>query len=171
MHTEEIISGLERNKIVFQAILENRGKGEYCFKPSPDQWCMLEVVCHLVDEEKEDFRTRVDLVLANPAQQLPKFNPLAWVTDRDYMAQDFNKKRDEFLSEREASLDWLRSLQNPKWANAFDHPKLGKLSARLFLTNWLAHDYIHIRQINRLSYQYLSSKTEDRLDYAGNFKP
>jgi hypothetical protein len=44
---------------------------------------------------------------------------------------------------------------------------LGRLSAGTFLSNWLAHDYLHIRQIIRLKYQYLQRQTRESLDYAG----
>jgi hypothetical protein len=29
------------------------------------------------------------------------------------------------------------------------------MSAEMFLANWLAHDYLHIRQLIRLRYHYL----------------
>jgi hypothetical protein len=170
MDFDRIIQRLQSNKDVFAGLLRDRTEKEYLFKPSPDQWCMLEVICHLVDEEKEDFRTRVDLVLANPKQELPKFNPINWVTERDYLGQNFNEKLEEFITERQASIDWLMSLQKPDWTNTYNHPALGPMSAGLFLSNWLAHDYIHIRQINRLSYAYLQSLSEIDLAYAGNFK-
>jgi hypothetical protein len=41
------------------------------------------------------------------------------------------------------------------------------MSARLFLHNWLAHDYLHIRQINRLKFAYLKAHSDISLDYAG----
>jgi hypothetical protein len=36
--------------------------------------------------------------------------------------------------------------------------------------SWLAHDFIHIRQINRLHYEYLTAiKGEFSTDYAGKW--
>ena len=43
------------------------------------------------------------------------------------------------------------------------------MSAKLFLTNWLAHDYLHIRQIIRYQYHYLKESTAIDLGYAGNW--
>ena len=150
MDIDQVIKGLKRNKGVFAALLENRTEEEYRFKPSQQQWCMLEVICHLLDEEREDFRTRVKLILANPEQELPKFNPLDWVHERNYLDQNFRIILERFIEEREVSIAWLTNLHNPNWENAYNHPKLGPLTAEFFLTNWLAHDYIHIQQINRL---------------------
>lgn len=171
MDHHKIIQQLTDNQSVFKALLSNRTEEEVKWKPEPDQWSMLEVICHLVDEEKEDFRTRVEYVLRDPNDPLPMFNPLQWVTERNYYGQDFESKVTEFLDERTYSIKWLRSLKNPDWQNAYHHPKMGPMSAELFLANWLAHDHIHIRQINRLSYQYIIHKTGIDLSYAGNFKP
>ena len=33
------------------------------WKLSPEQWSILEVINHLYDEERQDFRTRLDLTL------------------------------------------------------------------------------------------------------------
>jgi hypothetical protein len=49
------------------------------------------------------------------------------------------------------------------------HPELGMLRAKIFLANWLAHDYLHIRQIIRYQFEYLKVKTEVDLNYAGNW--
>jgi hypothetical protein len=170
MDHNQIIRRLDDNQFIFKSLLRNRSKEEVKWKPDPNQWCMLEVVCHLLDEEKKDFRTRVEYVLRDPTDPLPMFDPIKSVTDRKYIEQDFETKAKEFLLERSNSINWLRSVRKPAWKNEYQHPKLGPMSAELFLINWLAHDHIHIRQINRLSYQYLNSTTNIDLSYAGNFK-
>ena len=38
------------------------------------------------------------------------------------------------------------------------------------LTSWLAHDFIHVRQLNRLHRQYLAAELSDcSLGYAGHW--
>jgi hypothetical protein len=164
-----IISRLSQNSSVLKAQLQSKLSEEYTFKPTPDKWCMLEVLCHLVDEEKEDFRTRVEYVLRDPNEQLPMFDPTQWPASRNYMGQDYAAKLAEYLDERAKSVAWLESLVDPQWENAYQHPKLGPLSAEMFLANWLAHDYIHIRQLNRLAFGYLQHQSGTDLSYAGNF--
>lgn len=44
------------------------------------------------------------------------------------------------------------------------------MSRELMLANWLAHDYLHIRQINFTLWSYLDQKTSSTgLDYAGKW--
>ncbi len=169
MNEQQIIAEIARNRYVFEWLLVSLDESLFRWKPAPDQWCLLEVVCHLYDEEREDFRARVKHCLENPELPLSPIDPVGWVTSRKYVEQDFDAKLSAFLSEREESIKWLRSLKNPPWENTHDHPKLGKMSANKFLSNWLAHDHIHIRQINRIKREYLDQTTEDSLDYAGDW--
>ncbi|MCX2679802.1 DinB family protein [Galbibacter sp. EGI 63066] len=164
-----IINQLSKNKAVFKDLLSVVDEDMALWKPTPEKWCLLEVVCHLYDEEREDFRARTKHVLEIPTAPLPSINPQGWVTLRNYIGQDYNQKLNCFLNEREQSVQWLNSLKNVNWQNAYEHSKFGDMTAQMFLCNWLAHDYFHIRQINRLKYQYLKYLTSEDLQYAGNW--
>lgn len=167
MDHEHLFHQLSRHLAVFRDLLEGLGPEETRWRPAPDKWCLLEVVCHLHDEEREDFRGRLRHVLATPESPLPPIDPPGWVTSRRYMEQDFTTMLQKFLAERDASVDWLWKLVDPPWQNVHEHPKMGPLTAEHFLVNWVAHDMHHIRQINNLRYGYLASISERSLDYAG----
>lgn len=165
----QVIEELKRNKNIFEGLLNGLSKTQYLWKPSPDKWCQLEIVCHLYDEESEDFRARTKHVLENYELPLPAIDPVGWVAERKYIEQDFNQKLTDFLKERERSVKWLESLENPNWDNFYKHPLFGEMTAGMFLANWLAHDYIHIRQIIKLKYAYLERKSSENLTYAGEW--
>jgi hypothetical protein len=166
---EFIINALERNKTVFNVLLSCRDPFEYSWKQEPGKWNLLEIACHLYDEEREDFRARVKQVLDDPELPFPKIDPVSWVTERNYSGQDYSKILNDFLEERDVSINWLRSLKQPKWENAYMHPKVGPVSANLLLSNWLAHDYLPQRQIIKLKYDHLKFISGEKLDYAGNW--
>ena len=167
MKHQKIIQELSRNKDIFNGLLKGLSKEEYLWKFDTNKWCLLEIVCHLFDEEREDFRTRTKLVLQDPKLPLPSFDPTDWPQDRAYIQQNYNDKVFSFLNERDQSIDWLQSLKDPQWTNAYQHPKFGAMSASLFLANWLAHDYLHIRQVLTLKYKYLEQLSRESLNYAG----
>ncbi len=164
-----IIRSLERNKKIFIALLIELPSEEYLWRQAPGKWSLLEILCHLRDEEVEDFRTRVRYVLEDPSQTLPPIDPVGWVQERKYIEQNYRTVLNSFIDERERSVNWLRSLTEPKWDNSFLHPKFGPMSAKLFLSNWLAHDLLHIRQINKLRFDYLKHISTEDLSYAGNW--
>lgn len=163
------IQSFSNNKRIFESLLSKLSSKEILWKPSPEKWCPLEIICHLFDEEVEDFRTRVHHVLETPDHTPPPVNPVQWVTERDYLNQDFHQKLNAFLLERENSILWLKSLKQPSWDNAYLHPKLGPMTAKYFLVNWLAHDQLHIKQILRLKYDYLRTVSGENLEYAGQW--
>ena len=169
MNYQYIINEHSRNKNVFKGLLSGLTEELYLWRPGSDKWCLLEIICHLYDEEQEDFKARTKQVLSTPELALPPINPTEWVLGRSYIKQDYLTSLSKFISEREQSILWLQSLKNPKWDNAFHHPKFGKMTAMLFLSNWLAHDYIHIRQIITLKFNYLKQHANEPLDYAGNW--
>lgn len=169
MSHSAIVRELDRNKSVFRALLTGLDEPEYTWKQTPEKWSLLEIICHLCDEEREDFRFRLNHVLMNPEEPMPSINPPLWVTERNYAAQDYEKKIQEFVQEREKSIEWLKTLESANWSNAYQHPKLGPLPAEMFLANWLAHDYLHIRQITKLKYDNLAATSGQDLSYAGGW--
>jgi len=169
MRQDRIIQGLEDNIAVFNGLFSGMTEREYLWRNTKGKWNLLEILCHLFDEEREDFRTRVALVLSNPDTPLPKIDPEGWVKARSYEKQDFELKLDEFIQERKNSVEWLHSLKEPKWENAYQHPNFGALSAKMFLANWLAHDLLHIRQVLKIKYDYLKIASKQNLLYAGDW--
>lgn len=169
MKADMIIQQLEANRLVFQSLLTGREADEYNFKPDPQSWSILEILCHLLDEEREDFRTRVRNTLTTPLKQPPPIDPVGWVMSRNYAKQLYTERLESFMTERRSSVKWLKSLDNPSWNNSFKHPVAGAMTAYSLLANWLAHDYHHIRQINRRLYEYLKEKSKANLGYAGEW--
>ncbi len=169
MNVSYIIQELTRNKNVFKSIFENANEQLYKWKPAPNKWCLLEIICHLHDEEREDFRARIQHTFENPEQVMEPIDPVGWVLKRQYIEQDYELVLEKFLAERDKSVEWLTGLQDVKWNNVYHHSQLGDISAAMFLSAWLAHDYLHIRQITRTKYLYLQSATGHDLSYAGKW--
>lgn len=169
MDRTHLIDQMVRHAEVFSAMLTGLTTGEIRWKPAPEKWCALEIICHLYDEEREDFRARLKSVLETPDQPFGKIDPPAWVTERKYMEQDHSALLEKFLNERDRSVMWLCGLKEPPWTNAYLHPTVGPVSCDLLLMNWVAHDLHHVRQLNNLRYGYLASISTVSLDYAGKW--
>ena len=164
-----VIEQLQQSKTVLNDLLRDIKEDMFLWKQTPEKWCLLEIVCHLYDEEREDFKFRTQWVLNKPGETPPPFNPVIWVTERNYIEQNYNQVLNKFINEREQSITWLNALKNPKWGNYYVHPKKGNLTAKFFLTNWLAHDYLHIRQITKLKFDYLEHQSDANIAYAGTW--
>ncbi|MFT5765897.1 MAG: hypothetical protein ACI8VT_003142 [Saprospiraceae bacterium] len=169
MDYKHLFDTLDHNKAIFQNLLEDQDQVAYLWRPDPEHWCLLEIACHLYDEEREDFRLRLKTVLETPGQLPPLNDPVGWVKERKYIDRNYDIMVHKFLEERTQSVEWLRSFSNPQWDNYYEHPQWGKITAHHFIANWLAHDYLHIRQITRLKYNFLKEISGENLEYAGDW--
>jgi hypothetical protein len=108
-------------------------------------------------------------VLHRPGQHPPPIDPQGWVTERAYNARDPRASLDAFLREREASLAWLQNLHNSDW-DAEYRADWGVMRAGDLLCAWLAHDHLHLRQLNELHYAYQALQAAPySVDYAGEW--
>lgn len=170
MNIDYYISRLETNARVFEQLISGIGPEQGSWKPAADKWSILEVINHLYDEEREDFRARLKNTLDDPSKEWDPISPVEWVTERKYSERDLNQSFQNFVTERADSIEWLRSVSGPKWSNSYSHSS-GAISAGDLICSWAAHDLIHIKQITRLHYDYLTRLSAPYSpDYAGGWK-
>lgn len=152
MDTGAIIRRLDSFPAALRAAVAGVTADEARWKPPHPKypagaWSILEIVCHLGDEEVDDFRTRLSSTLRDPAAQWPAIDPEGWAVARRYNDRDLGESVVRFVAERKSSVDWLRSLSNPDWTAAHQHPRFGPIRAGDLLVSWAAHDALHLRQI------------------------
>ena len=149
MNATESLTHLARFPKILTALVDGMDDSIWRRKPASGNWSILEIVCHLRDEECEDFRTRLECTLADPIQNWPTIDPVAAAITRDYQGQSPAKVLREFLAERERSLRWLTSHDIFPLERAYSHPKIGPIAAGELLASWAAHDLLHVRQITK----------------------
>lgn len=140
------------------------------WKPPSQNWSILEIVCHLVDEEVEDFRRRVQMTLEDPSQEWASINPEIWAVERKYNEQNLQEKVQAFVAERTKSIDWLEGLSGADWNKAYQHKHFGPMRAGDLLVAWTAHDQLHVRQIAKRKFELVRRDAGDYVaDYAGDW--
>ena len=170
MRLDRIVERLQANAGIVSALAGHVSDEQAGWKPAPDKWSIVEVVTHLADEEVEDFRTRVDFTLHRPGEGWPAIDPRGWVDERAYRDQPLKESLARFLRNRAESLAWLGTLDSPDWTSAHQPPGLEPITAGDLLISWVGHDFIHIRQLNRLHREFfLRSVPEFSADYAGRW--
>jgi hypothetical protein len=144
----------------FRMLLDGVSGDQARWKPAPEKWSVLELTNHLYEEEFLDFRVRVEFTLLHPGREWPPWDPVGAVTDRAYNSRDFTESKQDFFDERRKSVDWLKGLESPGWDRVYSHPKIGELRAGDLLAAWLAHDYLHLRQLSDLLLEYTKSQAQ-----------
>ena len=159
MKPEELIAALRCSGAALAASFADVSELELRWKPSPDKWSLLEILCHVCDEERDDFRHRLALTLEDPDQDWPPIDPEGWVAQRNYNRAEPHVMLAMFKEERMASLNWLSGLTVDDWSLAHEHP-LGSLAAGDLLSAWVAHDLLHTRQAAWTRLQWLREAAE-----------
>ena len=171
MDIRPVVTRLRFNAEVVRAQTAGLSDAQARWRPGPDQWSILEVVCHLADEEVRDFRTLLDLLLHAPDDPWPSVDPEAWAREERYRERSLAPELARFQAERARSLAFLEGLEAPSWSNGHVRPDGASIRAADMLASWVAHDLIHVRQINRLHRQYLEAELLPGCDpaYAGRW--
>ena len=139
-------------------------------QPAAGKWSIHEILAHLADEERNDFRARIDAMLHRPGEPWPAIDPQRTVREGNFNEKTLDALRTDFLLERQKSLAWLAGLHDANWSASYHHPKMGDFTAASMLCAWAAHDMLHLRQIERVLFGHLQQSTSpDRTDYAGEW--
>lgn len=169
MDLQYLIPQMETTAQTIRSLVSGWSDEEARWRPDEASWSVLEVVNHLLDEEREDFRARVDLILHRPGETWFPIDPEGWVMERGYNRRGLKKSLQDFLTAREESLDWLRSLESPEWDRRFEAP-FGRIRAGDVMAAWAAHDLLHTRQLVELKWTCLAHQIEPYdVRYAGEW--
>lgn len=169
MEFNTLYQELQNSTEMIRALLLGITQDEAIIKPNPESWSILEVVCHLHDEEREDFREHVDFILHRQQEEWHRIDPQSWVMERKYNEQTFTAMQEKFFAERKQSLDWLTEMSNSDWETTYTS-RYGTTSAGEMLACWIAHDNLHIRQLVELRRNRIESITKpSNLEYAGDW--
>lgn len=169
MKFETLYGELEKSTEMIRTLLAGITQEESRIRPEESSWSILEVLCHLYDEEREDFRTHLDSILHRPDEEWAPYDPQGWVTERNYNEQDFAAMQEKFFAERKRSLQWLRGLPDASWETPHIS-SFGSSTAGDMLASWVAHDNLHLRQLVELRRARIEAICQPyRIEYAGKW--
>jgi len=115
--------------------------------PAPGEWCVKEVVGHLIEAERRGFAGRIRQILERESPELETWDQDAVARARRDCERELAGLLDEFAAEREASVALVRGLRPADLPRGGQHPKVGSLAVADLLHEWVHHDRNHIRQI------------------------
>jgi len=170
MDADACIAALDANAVAIAALARAMPADAVRVRPTPMDWSALDVLNHLGDEEREDFRTRLDAALRESPTMVPPIDPAGWVEARAYATRDYEESLARFLVERQQSLRWLRGLVAPDWSHTCLLPSGQHIRAGDLLAAWVAHDLLHLRQLVAVQYHaHAHAVAPYHVAYAGDW--
>jgi len=137
---------LPRAPVVLAGLVGGLDAAGWRARPAPAEWAPVEIVCHLRDEETEDFGARVRLIVEGGERFTP-IDPERWAVERRYLEDDGPAALAAFEARRAASLAFLASAAPERLVAAVALGRSGPLSGLDILAAWVAHDRLHLAQL------------------------
>ncbi len=115
--------------------------------PDPDEWSLIQTVCHLLESETKVQRWRLQKIRAETNPFLS--NPLPPPGPREAIPCDESgwSGAYRFAEERKKTIDWLSTLQPEDWTRPARHSVFGPTNLLEMAHFTAQHDRLHINQI------------------------
>ena len=114
--------------------------------PAPGEWCVKDVLGHLIEAERRGFAGRIRLMLEADNLLLERWDPTAVAAARHDCAKPATALLEELAALRTDSAALVGRLTARELDRAGRHPVVGLLRVGDLLQEWVHHDGNHVRQ-------------------------
>lgn len=116
-------------------------------EPTPEDWAINEIICHLRDTDSEIHRVQLNLMIEKIGAFIPRPNASIWANERKYLNIDGHTALKEFTVARKHNLETLRRLELSIWSRKARHAIFGPTSFVEVVGFIADHDRAHIQQV------------------------
>ena len=110
--------------------------------PAEGEWCVKEVLAHLLLSERTGFSGRIAEILATDEPRLRSTGNAEPACGRS-----LEEMLAEFRRQRAKSVEQVASLRESDLARGGVHERVGRLTVNDLLHEWVHHDRAHLKQI------------------------
>jgi hypothetical protein len=143
----EITHFLRATTLTLAAELAAAPASVLAWHPGPGEWCVKDVIGHIIEAERRGFAGRIRIILAGADPQLEGWDQNEVSRARRDCERDGGELLRELSTLRADSLGVVGSLAEADLARGGHHPKVGYLTVGDLLNEWVHHDRNHVRQI------------------------
>jgi FMN phosphatase YigB (HAD superfamily) len=143
---EAIRATLVSTPAVLQGLTSGLNSETWAHEPTPNDWAMIELACHLRDTEREVHHLQIKTLLNESKPFVPRPDAAVWAKQRKYLNEDGPAAVRDFATARLASLDSLKDLSPEVWAREARHAIFGPTNFMEIVGFMAEHDRMHIQQ-------------------------
>jgi hypothetical protein len=115
--------------------------------PTPGEWCVKEVLGHLIEAERRGFAGRIRIILDGRDPRLETWDQNAVAAARRDCQRDARALLAELAAMRQDGARLVEGLSPADLARGGHHPTVGYLRVGDLLSEWVHHDRNHVKQI------------------------
>lgn len=156
---QSLIQSLEDTPQIVQQLTNNLQDEQRTWKPSAEEFSVLENVCHLADLEREGYGVRITKLITEDAPLMQDFDGGRVARERDYNRQDFSTALRDFTGAREEALRTVRALSTEQLERSGTLEGAGTITLSRLLEMMREHDHSHLEELRSLR-ERLSKESE-----------
>jgi len=130
----------------FEAELTALPEAIASWHPAPGEWCVKEVIGHVIEAERRGFAGRIREILAAHEPRLETWDQVGVARERGDCDGALAGLLSELSQLRAGSLELVKALRPADLERGGDHVTVGHLTVRDLLYEWVHHDRNHLRQ-------------------------
>jgi hypothetical protein len=143
----ELIGALATAPRAIAAVAEGLDPDALRWRPEAGEWCVTEVMAHLLDLEDTLFLPRLRRIAAEDRPTFEAFDVDAWARGRDHRARDFAADLAAFARARAATIRFLEGLPRGATERLGLSGHFGPVSLAQYATHAADHDLEHLGQM------------------------
>ena len=118
----------------------------WAHEPTPDDWSMTELVCHMRDTEREIHHMQIKLFKEQNEPFIPRPDTSVWASQRDYLHENGKAALKEFNDARRETLALLQNIEKKEWGRKARHAIFGPTNFLEVISFIADHDRMHVQQ-------------------------
>lgn len=149
MNREEIADYLRQVPDLINEAIHGLGDDKLRWRPSPDEWSILEVCCHLRDAA--DFEgQRIRRLVEEDGPTLEPYDQEVLAQERNYEGDDPRRVRIALRAFWGGLAYQLEGLSDEDWERGGTHPEIGPVTVRSRAEAEVEHARAHLKQIKAI---------------------
>ncbi len=149
MDRSDILSTLRALPDELGTVCEGLSYDEFCWRPSPEEWSILEACCHLRDVAQVEG-TRIQRLAEEENPTLSPYDQEALVRKRDCQGDDPLRARIAIRAYWGGLAYQLEQLSEEQWQRRGLYPEDGPATIRSRAELIAEHAHLHLAQIRAL---------------------
>jgi len=145
LSTAQVVALLESTCALIEGEVTALADAGANWHPAPGEWCVNEVLGHLIEAERRGFAGRIrDIIAGKPLHAWDQAAVAHERRDCDRVALSLWM---EFMGLRHDSVAMVHALTPAELEKSGEHPNVGTLRVGDLLHEWIYHDRNHTKQL------------------------
>ena len=147
MDLSEVASILRATPQTLHALLNGIDQDVLTWRPAPGEWCINEVVGHLIEADRQSFMIRIKGMLEAEHYEIQAVDADEIAAQRRDNERDAFDLIDELERQRETCAELVSALSPEDLERSGEYLPHGEFRIADFIYEWAYHDCDHLQQI------------------------